>query len=355
MRHTALMFSGPLKAKTEEEKVSYLLLWVGDKGRDIRHTWTDLTADDAKKLDTFYERFKKHVRPTLNPIFARYQFNNEIQGSEAIDSFVTRLRLKSRDCDYHDPEEMIRDRIVFGTNSPKIREKLINVGRDLTLQKAIQIGQNYEYAQEQMKQMTPNDVHMVKPKTKRRVKRSNRSGTTMGQRQSYGATGYTPQGYEQQTGTNKTRREQDAKCTNCGYDAHKSNEVCPAKGQICRKCNKLNHFQRVCRSKSVHEVKSDQFQSEESDLDSDFYVDTVNTSFSHYDQAFATVNIGPKKTPIKFKIDTGSQVNIMMKKNDHFTLHEFGYCFKLLESKPWYMSLLQKHLCTSNETAQDCF
>ena len=93
MRHTALMFSGPLKSKTEEEKVSYLLLWVGAKGRDIRHTWTDISAEDAKKLDTFYERFKKHVRPTLNPIFARYQFNNEIQGSEATDSFVTRLRL----------------------------------------------------------------------------------------------------------------------------------------------------------------------------------------------------------------------------------------------------------------------
>ena len=57
MRHTALMFSGPLKAKTEEEKVSYLLLWVGDKGRDIRHTWTDISTDDAKKLDTFYERY----------------------------------------------------------------------------------------------------------------------------------------------------------------------------------------------------------------------------------------------------------------------------------------------------------
>ena len=134
MRHTALKFSGPLKFKTEEEKVSYLLLWVGDKGRDIRHTWTDISVDDAKKLDTVYERFKKHVRPTLNPIFTRSQFNNEIQGSEAIDSFVTRLhvRLKSRDCDYHDSDEMIQDRIVFGTNSPKIHEKLINVGRDLT-------------------------------------------------------------------------------------------------------------------------------------------------------------------------------------------------------------------------------
>ena len=39
---------------------------------------------------------------------------------------------------------------MFGTNSPINREKLINVGRDLTLQKAIQIGKNNEYAREQM-------------------------------------------------------------------------------------------------------------------------------------------------------------------------------------------------------------
>ena len=74
-RHARLVFSGPLKGK--EEKVSFLLLWVGDKGRDIRHTWTDISDADSKKLDTFYKRFKEHVQPTLNPIFARYQFNNE--------------------------------------------------------------------------------------------------------------------------------------------------------------------------------------------------------------------------------------------------------------------------------------
>ena len=57
MRHAKLVFSGPLKSKTEEEKVSYLLLWIGDKGRDIQHTWT-LSDDEAKKLDTFYSKFK---------------------------------------------------------------------------------------------------------------------------------------------------------------------------------------------------------------------------------------------------------------------------------------------------------
>ena len=71
----------------------------------------------------------------------------------------------------------------------------------------------------------------------------------------------------------------------------------------------MNHFQKVCRSKTVHEVQSEQFKEEDSNL-SDFYVDTV-ISFSYYDQAFATLHVGPQKTPIKFKIDTGSQVNII--------------------------------------------
>ena len=37
--HVELIFSGPLKAKSEEEKVSYLLLWIGDQGRQIFRTW----------------------------------------------------------------------------------------------------------------------------------------------------------------------------------------------------------------------------------------------------------------------------------------------------------------------------
>ena len=31
--HCEFMFGGPLKAKDEEEQCSYLMIWVGDKGR----------------------------------------------------------------------------------------------------------------------------------------------------------------------------------------------------------------------------------------------------------------------------------------------------------------------------------
>ena len=60
---------------------------------------------------------------------------------------------------------MIRDRIVFGTSSTKIRSKLIDEGGKLTLAKAIQMGQNYKYAQAQLQSMSgpvpTQEIHLV--------------------------------------------------------------------------------------------------------------------------------------------------------------------------------------------------
>ena len=60
-QHVELMFSGPLAAKKEDEKCSYLLIWCGEKGRDIANTWSDVTDEDKKKLKTYFERFANHV------------------------------------------------------------------------------------------------------------------------------------------------------------------------------------------------------------------------------------------------------------------------------------------------------
>ena len=46
-QHVDLIFSGPLSEKDENIKWKYLLLWIGDKGRDIYNTW-QLSKDDAK-------------------------------------------------------------------------------------------------------------------------------------------------------------------------------------------------------------------------------------------------------------------------------------------------------------------
>ena len=44
--------------------------------------------------------------------------------------------------------------------------------------------------------------------------------------------------------------------------------------------------------------------------DSDFYVETISTN-QRSNQAFVSLALGPKQTPLEFKIDTGSQVNVI--------------------------------------------
>lgn len=82
------MFSGPLQQKTEEQKCSFLLLRIGDKGWDISDTWT-MIEDEAKLLKTYYDGFTAYLMPKANPVFARYKFHEKIQGNgESFEHFV---------------------------------------------------------------------------------------------------------------------------------------------------------------------------------------------------------------------------------------------------------------------------
>ncbi|KAH3716894.1 hypothetical protein DPMN_059627 [Dreissena polymorpha] len=61
---------------------------------------------------------------------------------------------------------MIRDQIVFGVKNKKLREKLINEGENLTLDKAIQISKNFEYCRQQMSLINQKDVHLISSRDK---------------------------------------------------------------------------------------------------------------------------------------------------------------------------------------------
>ena len=153
-QHAQLMFSGPLKEKGEPEKVSYLLIWVGEKGRDIYNTFDDITDQNRNLLATYYKRFEEYVSPKSNTVFERYKFHVRVQSAtETFDSFVTDLKLLLQNCGFREPDEMVRDRIVIGTSSTKIREKLINIGSDLTLSKAVKIAHTLELSATQLKTM----------------------------------------------------------------------------------------------------------------------------------------------------------------------------------------------------------
>lgn len=289
-QHVELMFTGPLKAKSEEEKCSFLLLWIGVKGRDISNTWT-LTADESKTLKTYYDRFTEYLTPKANPIFARYKFHEKTQGSsESFEHFVTELKLLVKDCGYTNSDEMVRDRIVFATNSPRVREKLLSNGPELTLEKAIDIARSHELSQAQLKAMANEcQVHhkIVKPGARRGA--SNK-----------------PKDHQ---------KNQERACSTCGGN-HSYTTECPAKGKQCMKCKKFNHYARVCKTKpqtqnrvrykNVHTVEE-----VDEDYDSELYVDTITAEEEDEESAYADIGLGPQNRQLKFKLDTGAQASII--------------------------------------------
>ncbi len=112
------------------------MIWVGEKGRDVYNTWN---------LSIYYEKFEAYVKPKSNNIFAPYKFHNIIQQEkEPFEQFLTKLKIEVKDCGYKDPDEMVRDRVVIGCYSQKVREKLIQEGSKLTLEKAVDIARTQE-------------------------------------------------------------------------------------------------------------------------------------------------------------------------------------------------------------------
>ncbi|XP_052242403.1 uncharacterized protein LOC127852487 [Dreissena polymorpha] len=176
-----------------------------------------LTVSGASSLLSASDQISSSRTAKLNPIFARYKFYKEIQGGDSIDAFITRLRLTARDCNFRDTDDMIRDRIVFGTNSSKIREKLINIGAELTLDKAIQIAQSLEYSQKQLRTMTEQDVHRIHTMLSGSAVQPQRQQLQSDRRS------------ESNTARVKTREHSKQSCDFCGRK-HPKTAKCPAKG-----------------------------------------------------------------------------------------------------------------------------
>ena len=161
--HCQFMFAGPLSSKTEKEKVGYLMTYIGDKGRDAycTFTWNPTVAAtenapaipaENETLEGVINKFRVHCAPKKNQIRATVNFNRRKQESgERFDDFVIALKILVKDCGYQDANRMLRDAIVLRSRHDAVREKCLDEGDELMLEKAVKIGQNYETSQESLK------------------------------------------------------------------------------------------------------------------------------------------------------------------------------------------------------------
>ena len=104
-------------------------------------------------------KFAEICDPRGNVIMERHKFNTRIQKEgESFQSFVADLRILANTCEYGIlKDELIRDKIVCGVSSRHIQKQLLKE-RDLTLDRAIDIGIANELSDKNNTELSSNQV-----------------------------------------------------------------------------------------------------------------------------------------------------------------------------------------------------
>lgn len=308
-------------AKTRKEQAYILLNVAGreaiEKSRSFAYKAAVTNADgevvtpaeDKEDPDVLKNKFRELCTPQKNIIIERHRFNSRNQKpEEKYQSYFADLKTLAQTCEYGAlKDELIRDRIVCGIISDKVRKALLRES-ELTLQRAIQICLISEMTDAQ-------------------------SSTLAQTRPLSGATGSNVDAlsnckYKRNPGA-KSKTKSSPFVSNCGKcgSSHQRNR-CPAYGKTCHECGKVGHFGSVCRSKSNTESNHNKNQVKKKPRQRVHELLTENQDICDEDDEYFCVeglavdSIGDSRDEIRstlivnnqevtMKIDTGAKCNVL--------------------------------------------
>ena len=224
---------------------------------------------------------------------------NQQQG-ETVEQFVTDLKLKARTCAFGDmSDSMIRDRIVLGIASQRVRERLLKED-NLNLANAVKICQAAEATQRQINttgdetlDAHSSSVHYCKTKGRKPRKQPNEA--------------------QRPATTNYMQ-----KCGNCGT-THPPRK-CGAYNKACNNCGKLGHFFKVCRSPKIsigkiRYVSQNVHEASDSTSECDVYIGMVKSSDNDNIGLKWSEDLRVNDKLLNCKLDTGSDINIIYRED----------------------------------------
>ena len=269
----------------KEDEVLQINALIYTMGKEAEHVFKAFTfaEGDEKKYAKVIEKFDEHVVPKRNIIHKRACFHCCVQREgETVEAFIRNLYELAEHCDFGTQrDEQIRDRIVIGILDKSLSQKL-QMKSDLNLDTAIQMTCQSELVKVQVAGQSDTkhlgEIHQKKGK----LHSARRPVRNMSDKKPKNSPPVQP-------------------CSRCNR-LRKQDEICPARGKRCWKCNKSGHFAVVCRS--VREVMSNSERNNR-----EFFLGAVN-SCDELEERWSVV-LHANKKPIKFKIGAGADISVM--------------------------------------------
>ena len=150
--------------KEGDIQVATFLTAIGPEARKVFKTW-NLSATKRKDIKDVIERFDNYCNQRKNIPLERSLFNSQQQEpGKLFDRYVTAIRQIANKCTFGaiTPDDLLRDRIIFGIADTKVRERLLHEP-ELNLSKTLDICRALETSQAQIKTVSefssPNVKH----------------------------------------------------------------------------------------------------------------------------------------------------------------------------------------------------
>ena len=139
--------------KPDKVKSSILLTCIGPQAREIYNTFSFANNEEALNYEIVLQKFEEYCMPRKNVTFLRHKFFTYKQTEgQSFDDFTTQLKKLSIDCEFDNlKSSLIRDIIVVGVLDDRLRERMLRES-DLTLEKAIKLGQSAEQTKRHIKE-----------------------------------------------------------------------------------------------------------------------------------------------------------------------------------------------------------
>ena len=161
------------------------------------------------------EQLDQYFMPQATVPYERHRFRTMAQlPTESVDQFMTRLRERAEYCEIGNAkDENIRDQVIEKCMSSRLRRKLLEKGRGLTLEQLQNTTRSMEASDRQAGAIeNPNDKEGLK------------GGLNSVQE--------------------KTEGKRYYRCELTGHT--QDDERCSARDKECRKCHKVGHFAKCC-------------------------------------------------------------------------------------------------------------
>ena len=133
-----VLFKGPLNEVTEAVKCNYVIYWSEDHAMDLVDkwiTWGKINDGNKETLNTYWTKFEKYIHPQTNQLIAVVELKQLFQGTMSLEDFHTKAMRLVTQVGYEGDtkDQVLRDTIISGIASEKIRAKIVKEGHKVTL------------------------------------------------------------------------------------------------------------------------------------------------------------------------------------------------------------------------------